>query len=377
MSMQVSYKKQALLFLIFIIIIFIVVEGIVRTFDVFSTTCNFVDNEIFNSYDMIEKKQMCFEYTTIKTDFSQPIRLLVPNQNGEYININSDGFRGKNISNEKSDYRIFVVGGSTTFGFVTSSDDLTIPGILEKKLLDDGVNVEIINAGIPGAYSRDEVYLIENFILKFSPDMIIMYDGANDGGHSLDMITDEEFKKNNFYLNNNLITQNNTSTGLLTFFAKIDFHTGIGLIQFFKSIYAPISKENISIETEIETQEIIKLQTERLEKNWDKVCIMGKEHQIKIVNIIQPLIGTGNRTLSDSEKLIIPSSTNFLNSLEPSTLNINSCEYVLDLRSALDETSNIPVFFDSTHMTDFGNKIVAERIYREILPIIKNDLITN
>ena len=35
---------------------------------------------------------------------------------------------------------------------------------------------------------------------------------------------------------------------------------------------------------------------------------------------------------------------------------------------------NQPIFFDQIHTGDFGNKIIAEKIYEKILPIVSKDL---
>ena len=51
-------------------------------------------------------------------------------------NFNIHGFRGDEFSEIKppNTYRIFMVGGSTLFGSGESSDDATIPGILQKNI---------------------------------------------------------------------------------------------------------------------------------------------------------------------------------------------------------------------------------------------------
>ena len=97
--------------------------------------------------------------------------------------INNHGFRGKDFSKEKLDntYRIFAVGGSTTFGSGVS-DNETWPIHLQKKFekVDFGFEVEVINAGVPKANSSHELQLIKEKIVNFEPDLVIMYDGVND-----------------------------------------------------------------------------------------------------------------------------------------------------------------------------------------------------
>jgi len=102
----------------------------------------------------------------------------------EKSNFNSLGFRGAEFSEIKpsNTYRIFMVGGSTMFGSGESSDETTIPGILQKMFdiqhLDQ--NVEVINAGFSGGNSNTELNLIVEKLLLYKPDLIIIYDGFND-----------------------------------------------------------------------------------------------------------------------------------------------------------------------------------------------------
>ena len=102
--------------------------------------------------------------------------------------INNLGFRGLEISEEKppNTFRIFSIGGSSTFG-VEVHDDETWPAYLQKKFdkIDLDIDVEIINAGINAANSATERKLIEGQIIDLDPDLIIMYDGWNDAGYPI------------------------------------------------------------------------------------------------------------------------------------------------------------------------------------------------
>ena len=126
MSVQVSYKKQTVLGIILLLIIFFVVESIANIWWNFQIECEFEDNEIFQKMNSNEKKRMCNELYNIRTSGTD----LIPNQKSEFLNINSHGFRGQEIELEKSNqtYRIFMVGGSTMFGMGATSDETTIPG---------------------------------------------------------------------------------------------------------------------------------------------------------------------------------------------------------------------------------------------------------
>ena len=96
---------------------------------------------------------------------------------------NSYGFRGSEFQEQKSgtDFRIFIVGGSTTFGTGVDDDDtwpVHLQKIANEKITEK--DIEVINFGISAGTSKSEYDLIKNKIVSLDPDLIIMYDGWND-----------------------------------------------------------------------------------------------------------------------------------------------------------------------------------------------------
>ena len=96
---------------------------------------------------------------------------------------NSHGFRGDEFEREKpgNTFRIFAIGGSTTFGVGVQHSETWpahIQQIINEKITDK--EIEVINAGIPGATSTSEYEFIKNKLPPFDPDLIIMYDGWNE-----------------------------------------------------------------------------------------------------------------------------------------------------------------------------------------------------
>lgn len=120
-------------------------------------------------------------------------RALIPNAQfksvvGE-IKVNSHGFRGKEFATRKPEgnFRIFALGGSTTFGYypATSSDRTAYPAQLEA-LLEAGkpdpsvAHYEVINAGVPGYSMRTLMQNLSARILFYQPDMVVIYEATND-----------------------------------------------------------------------------------------------------------------------------------------------------------------------------------------------------
>ena len=99
------------------------------------------------------------------------------------VTYNSYGLRGGEFEAEKPDntYRIFAVGGSTTYGTGVEECE-TWPAHLQKiinEMITDK-EVEVINAGFGGIGTDSEYELIKNKLSSLDPDLIIMYDGWND-----------------------------------------------------------------------------------------------------------------------------------------------------------------------------------------------------
>ena len=180
MSVQVSYKKQTALGIIGILIIFLVIEVAANVWWITQINCEFENSEIFSNMIDDKKRQLCVDLYEVKTSGNE----MIPNQSSETININSHGFRGEEFSETKAVgvYRIVMLGGSTMFGTGATSDNTTIPGYMNEifEQRNSEMNIQIINAGIQAADSNSELNLIKNKLLKFSPDMIILYDGWND-----------------------------------------------------------------------------------------------------------------------------------------------------------------------------------------------------
>ena len=180
MSVQVSYKKQVVMCIIGLVILLLAIEIVANVWWISQINCEFEQNEIFQNISEEKKRDLCLDFYEIKTSGDE----LIPNQSTDSITINTLGFRGPEFSEIKpSDtFRIFAVGGSTMFGAGATSDETTIPGYLQHILSerDFEFDIEVINSGIQGADSNTELNLIEQKLVTFSPDLIIIYDGWND-----------------------------------------------------------------------------------------------------------------------------------------------------------------------------------------------------
>ena len=373
MSVQVSYKKQFTLGIFLIVSLLVGIEMVVIISDLFKQPPLTEINEVFQDFDeQIVKDISSIENFAYRYD---KILLNEPNQQFPTLNINSYGFRGPEITMEKSEnvYRIFFIGGSTSFGASASSDSKTISGILEAKFHESGIKeIEIINAGINNANSRSETYLIRNVILDFNPDMLIVYDGWNEGQHDWgwdDEVEDQSTLanlKNSFevYLNSLYITK-----------IKPYYKTPEKFQEFFTTT------NNNPGEIKVPNSDLNEKKASVWQKRWLDICSIEDEKNFKTIITLQPILGTGNKSLTPVEQERLESSfarqsiiLELFDKLATSLTELEkTCEKTIDLRDSFDHTDK-PVFHDLGHTSNYGNEIVAERIYQNILPIVLDDI---
>ena len=312
MSVQVSYKKQTLLGIIGLLILFLAVEAIANVWWTMQMNCEFEENEIFMNMDENQKRQLCVDLYEVKTLGNE----LIPNQQSNSITINNLGFRGEEFSLEKLEgvYRIVMLGGSTMFGHGATSDQTTIPGYVQELFqnYNNEYQIEIINGGVQGADSNYEVKIIENKIMNYSPDMVIVYDGWND----LRAETTIESLHDNWKMMCELGQQNN-------------FDVIIAL--------QPIAGFGNKILTKQETE----YSTLGVNYNDDLLINSLPQYQKYASN---------------------------LNYLE-------NCTSSIDLRNIFDNELS-PIYWDQGHVSDKGNNIVANALYNEILEFLPKDIIT-
>ena len=98
--------------------------------------------------------------------------------------INRHGFRGKEFAKNKEGgvFRVFCLGGSTTFGLTEIDEEHTYPAVLERTLNERFASprFEVINAGTPGWTSAESLINFQFRVLDYDPDLVIVYHGVND-----------------------------------------------------------------------------------------------------------------------------------------------------------------------------------------------------
>lgn len=105
----------------------------------------------------------------------------------EFAGLNVWGYRGPTVGRKQSrEQRVFVIGGSTTFGYGVGWSD-AFPAALERRLQEDarasGAPVSVVNLAYNNEGAFSFLYTLHDYEY-LQPDAVIFYTGYNDGGPS-------------------------------------------------------------------------------------------------------------------------------------------------------------------------------------------------
>ena len=355
MSARVSYKKQILFGIMLILIGLTVIEVLSRISVYNDPPCLFMNSEIYGIHGYEYKREVCHDNINYVWSV-YPELSIKADQHFKTININNDGFRGPEISKEKLEnaYRIFVIGGSTAFA--GSSDETTVAGYLQNEFnkKNSELKVEVINAGIINAFSFTETKYVKEKLVNYDPDMIIVYTGINDLLKPFDihnMVWAESKTKEQIA---NIVRQNYAV-----------WNTPV-VIRYMLDVKIPneINKNKIMPFDDSKMDEKVTLWEER----WSEICTLGNDKGFQTIIVLQPMLGTSNRTLTEHEQQLFnqldknryfTSYQKYADGLE----NLNEhCSDTADFRQIFDEIVE-PLYYDKYHVGDEGNLIIAEGLY--------------
>ena len=308
---------------------------------------------------------------------------------------NSQGFSSSGDFNffynkEKQDdlYRVIILGGSTVEGDGAEDISSNLASHLKKRLSKRISNIEVINAGVGGYRSRQQLLYYITELYLYNPDLVIFYDGWNDlqfareTNYNISELTTNTTATN---LSNNILLKNSYSTiasikrtFFLTFhsFSNLISGTGFGeILRRFSYIF------NNKKQKEDNTQQ--KINYEKAAKshilNINYAIMFSEKNNISFAYFLQPLMGVDGREINQIESDLFKNQTfedrKEYYSIIRKSLKILKDEYdkigkvcINDIsKTALKNTENLRVYEDSGHLLSKGNFYVAKKINDELL----------
>ena len=297
---------------------------------------------------------------------------------------NSLGFRGEDPPGDFSDWlTIITVGGSTT-ECLALNEDKSWPQLLGGKLKNHFPKSWLNNAGFGGHSTFGHAILMQDFLIKMKPKLVLLLVGTNEVGRSDLSIQDHNLAGIGFRrLEGALITAANHSevaSALLNlyrfYFPVVTTNLGdIGEIDLrsLKNMEIPITKEEAIIANH--RRNYLPYYRQRLEK----LVNLARENQIDPVLITQPVLYgevVDEITGVDLGKIDIWGATNGKVGWEVMELYNDITRQVGETRGLLviDLARELPkssrYFYDLSHYSNEGASRVGEIIYAHLCPYL-------
>ena len=354
---------------------------------------------------------------------------LLSNQENEHWQINAEGFRDRDnllLTKPKDEIRIFLLGGSTAFGYGSPNNQATISEYLEQRLEQrlaqqkaspklykpdlipfDKVEKKkylakpskikpgkyrVINAAVPGYASGNELAQLALQVLKYKPDLIVVLDGYQDLMLQSDreavnpppMNTDDR-KPTSFvgYLSKAIEPLENKS-----YLAKVAQNRWLkDREDFQKQDFLLDEQPSNFVRYLPQTQDELQRRVDRYVDRQKQILNLSAAAQIPLVVAIQPEItGRDPSQLTDVEGKIatelgrtyIQQVRNSYPALIEATQQLAKAFpkniKALDLYQLTDKYPS-PSFIDAIHLNQTANQKVAEQLYYAIASLPKMQLV--
>jgi hypothetical protein len=307
-----------------------------------------------------------------------------PNTTGKGYYTNNIGMRYSKdikVKKEAKEIRVFITGGSTAWGSGVNQEQLysTIcEKTLENKYKDKKVPIRVMSSGAFGYCSTQERIRIENMIIDYSPDIIVLFSGWNDsycGYNGKNTLLSNDALNLVSYLNKanvpNLVNKVSPSEDIAPPEPK-DYKFKIKYL-FDKAIYRLKFRNRRALENKIKTIVIPKEKVLNiLLENIHIICDLSKRYKFKVIYYLQPTIYLTSKDLTDFEKEIVSGGNkNFIWFPEYNaevyrlyrTKLVNDAiaeKYLfVDADDAI-KNEKQSVFLDHVHFGDRGNKLIGE-----------------
>jgi lysophospholipase L1-like esterase len=302
----------------------------------------------------------------------------VPGYQGEWITINSLGFRGEEMTlNKPSEtLRIVIVGSSAAFG-VGVRDEEAFTTLLEANLAEQiDQEVEVINAGITGANSTQELIVLETRVIALEPDIVVIYDGRNDLYFATSPLWQPHYPPALQHLQSDLSQnggQPSLGDGLAQMWAALGQRSAlVGGAQQVASLIGGKQADPSELSMHDEALTVYR-------DNLRYMVAVLQATDIQPVLVYQPIIAAGDKTLTDEEqeRYDAAQAEGFLDLLadaypagEAVVLEVGE-EFDVPTYSLVGVFDDVQgtVYLDDVHYNPLGNAVVAERLAEIVLEL--------
>lgn len=279
------------------------------------------------------------------------------------IALNEHRFRYGALDPAKPDgvRRIFMLGGSVVF--YGHTNETTIAGYIEANLNAQGAqSAQVVNAGVTGYISDQELVLLTTKVLDFSPDAVIVFDGFND----FLMPTSYGLQLGQPFKFDTLELAWYQSKDMLRRLAAQPFHRHLLAGSHFMRRYSPhwsyvrfLRDEELDQESNLPPPQP-EAMANHLMNNWRKMAKQLEVYRIGGLFILQPfsMSDSGDYDIQyDAVEAALPQLNADFAHCQPAVRFV-SYRNVMSGKKAM--------FYDVVHTYDEGNQHYAELIVRDL-----------
>jgi len=293
--------------------------------------------------------------------------------------INSLGFRGPEKPVNFSNYlSIITVGGSTT-ECAYQSDDKTWSFLLEKKLKKVFRNIWLNNAGLDGHSTFGHQILMDDYLLKIKPKIVMFLIGVNDVGRDDLNNYDKDNIKNIYASFSNFFTKNSEVINLIVnmYRGQKAIEKGISHCQ-----YNINTMDSLTLAEDVFKKALARHNNyiEQYKKRLIKLIHTAKLNGIEPILITEPKVwGIGidtltginleNRKLSDNYNSKLDWQILELYNHTTKKVGLETQTIVIDLAEEMPKSSRY--YYDALHYTNAGAERVSEIIFNDLVDHFK------
>ena len=300
-----------------------------------------------NAYDLSNPAQ---EHDRVLREIEEFDGLVkIKNLNGRYIKIR-DFRRVTTGSTGLRQKRILIFGGSTIF-CGEMPDSLTVPSQLQKIVLDNAIDFDVLNFGISGMRIENQVKYLTSITNLGPDDVVVFYDGVNDLNKVYKLGLDLRNNQSPWRQINKIFSELENRSWFIRYLAPTVYVESRGIGQdFLSSQVKPLVAENWFA--------------------FDKLARTYVENKgATFVHILQPNLLTYTKA-SDIGK--VRQKWSDMKAIENDLISYaTATNKIIDFTQILDELNTTP-FFDWAHLDEIGNKKVAEEMFVVLKPLISN-----
>jgi hypothetical protein len=306
-----------------------------------------------------------------------------------YFNIDSHGLRVTTGGKPQSSVsvhpiRIFTFGGSTMWG-EGARDGYTIPSWLQRMLDATPYHVRVINYGQDAYVNSQEMLLLFEQLRKGNkPDVVIFYDGFNDSASAMiSGIAGVTYGEDDRALEFEVLNPWESDHSQLYKQAawELAMNSGMGRLArktirtFLPERFHEQSQQLIdALRHQTTGADRVRLQESVVTTflaNKHLIESVGRGFGFRCLFFWQPTVWTKARlTEYEARQKWLPGEREFMAGVYQRIAMVAGAEHVHDL-SGVFGTSAKPYFIDDAHITEAGNRIVAQAMLPAVLQALK------